>query len=1106
MQTILTHLKLSQYKDKFLKEGIDNLETLGDYEDEDLIKYLKMTKPHIKRLRRHIETLHNSSVISHPDWYIQLHNDQDLWNDELLEADIPVLTHEYIRVKDLLSSGQYFGVLLQIKDLFEILLKLPLLLVMNDAFNNKKLQKDSDFFLLALEKPLSLGSWQDLAHKIQKNDFKENKFIPLIRNILKLYNKYNIVKWRNDQIGHGALMLEDDISFQEDIKSKLLILKNFFQENISSFESIKFDKRNALISYQNSYISCSPFFYILDEKIFFFDSYLSQKKKTHSLNYCFGKKCVNETPLFEDYLKHRFHESKTTLLNEKEIDRVRYASDDESFDLLEKSTDFIEPTAIKKWLQTSINSIKKGKFLLQMERGTGKTLFCKALDQLALNKIDLELDILTRAYYINDIFRHSLENFSSEISHFILNKKVENGNFCDVFKGTLPSLSSDSNKQDLAYCLNWYKMQYGVEKLLIIIDAVDEIPLSNEKSIFDIIPDNEMLDEGVYILITSRTKSEITNYTQKKLYTIEFDKECSVHKKSIENITTLKQYIKKYKISENEVAIELLIQKADYRILYLNMLKEIILAFKINLEDIPENEDIIDFYLNNIKSRYGEKYFQTLFYFLLILASLKEELPLRELAALNYDAKINHRLLANLFDLRGFVKKTRSEKGNLFSLNHILLTKYFMKHYFEELQAYITQLYRDISLFSTQDNADIYKLAYLREYESDYKLSLSSELKSSFVLKFLLEIEQSTSPRVLLISTLLLEILLKEKNQSNLINSISKLNKGLINQVLKLHIKKHDFLLFIEKNIDTLLKNYTIEQYQFFKALYINHYQYKNKKIAFKIVSYLMQKEENFEDILNYISMCKGNARPLEAMQIIQKYLKKNNFLNLQAAQFYYIVGRSYVDNIDYYEQSKTYLDKSIQLYKVNNNTYNIKAVTNTLANYYFYKADFKQAYKLLAPIYTQAIKDTENIFTSNALEAIYSNMEVHNLVCDKPKNQEKIHSLTSWFNLYHNNTLAIRKIKENDNKSAVKILNECLDIAYKKDEYYMQAVLLYNLFLLQNDSKMLADSKKICTQKGYNMGLYMIENIGMDTHVIHTYKINKKAYWLCAKHIDLLL
>lgn len=79
---------------------------------------------------------------------------------------------------------------------------------------------------------------------------------------------------------------------------------------------------------------------------------------------------------------------------------------------------------------------------MQMERGTGKTTFCRALDEHSMHNIKLE-NVNVRAWYLNDSYASKPENFVNGVNDVFR---------CDregriVIKGMLPMLSELSKEK-----------------------------------------------------------------------------------------------------------------------------------------------------------------------------------------------------------------------------------------------------------------------------------------------------------------------------------------------------------------------------------------------------------------------------------------------------------------------------------------------------------------------------------------------------------------------------------------------------------------------------------------------------------------------------------
>ena len=61
-------------------------------------------------------------------WFKQLCADETLWQKNVFENYPCIIAHEYWRLYDLLDRGQTYGAFLQLKDVFEVLIKFPTLI------------------------------------------------------------------------------------------------------------------------------------------------------------------------------------------------------------------------------------------------------------------------------------------------------------------------------------------------------------------------------------------------------------------------------------------------------------------------------------------------------------------------------------------------------------------------------------------------------------------------------------------------------------------------------------------------------------------------------------------------------------------------------------------------------------------------------------------------------------------------------------------------------------------------------------------------------------------------------------------------------------------
>ena len=174
-------------------------------------------------------------------WLIDLSR-EDIWAENL--EDIPSMIHfAYIQLKNLTENGQVYGVLLQTKDCYESLYKIPVLMALIILENNPENKDKKDYAEIirtALGSPMSMGQWDKLAWTIVKKGKAlqlPSYLIMILRKTRELYEKEvsadcsDIVNWRNNAIGYGAVRFEDDPAYQEEIRNLLVHLREYFEND-----------------------------------------------------------------------------------------------------------------------------------------------------------------------------------------------------------------------------------------------------------------------------------------------------------------------------------------------------------------------------------------------------------------------------------------------------------------------------------------------------------------------------------------------------------------------------------------------------------------------------------------------------------------------------------------------------------------------------------------------------------------------------------------------------------------------------------------------------------------------------------------------------------
>jgi len=645
-------------------------------------------------------------------------NADELFYKDAFDLYYPLLAHEYNVLYGFMKEKNYFGALLEYKDVVEIVLKFPTLIAINNLWRKENYELDEEKIIigLLLGKLLTLGDWKAICgffiklyeRKELKKDELADELMPLLSSVNKFYEKGSIVRWRNETIGHGALQtnLENDAKFIKEFSERLKALKGHLENNRFLYERLVVLDSSSRelrgkdceerindtlrIKLGNAEYEQEPFILVKDKTTSIFDSCV--KDSVYVLNYITGSK--------EPYgLADKFAEKRKKFLSNEQLLKLSQsgsqltntAFDSAEIEILNKITDekeaFTDPEYIIEDIIKFLDDFNNGILFLQMERGMGKTTLVRALDQLAMGNVRLDdgqNTIAIRAYYINNMFSYRINHFQNETENKLANAK----NF-DIERLTLSNIKTNFiDAQDMACefarflneILDVYRRLTTAQKLLFIIDGLDEIRPPDEKekrTIFDCIPHSEKLNEGVYIILTGRHKDETAKWINEKYAVIEnkavlsriYSRSESHNTRTLENYLSKQIYAKKTSELEGEEArkVKTVIEKGDHRFLYVKALRELLKADNFDIDEIS-GENIMERYLKVLESRYGTgKHYEKMKRLLLIAAILNEPATIEELSYLYSFEPADFKFIGYLTDLKGLLHIDRTGKGETIS-------------------------------------------------------------------------------------------------------------------------------------------------------------------------------------------------------------------------------------------------------------------------------------------------------------------------------------------------------------------------------------------------------------------------------------------------------
>jgi len=1054
-------------------------------------------------------------------WDKVLYLDDKLWLHEVCSESPYLIAHEYSRLRSLLGEKKFFGLLLQIKDFVEVLLKFHVVLEV-------KKQGSKGLYAELLAKPLSLGDWERIARTVSS---KQEKSSPM-NKILKFYSKNRITNWRNENIGHGALSFDSDPEFTKDISDKILAIHQLLvgiESNLSSL-NFQFDSESQRKSLDGEEVndiaeegiifcndvSLSPLIILRDKKVFLFDSFLSRSRASMYVDYPSGSKIKINSLELNKVFDTLEYENMSLTLSDQSVEESYLACEESALKKIDSKNDYIVPTLVVSEIQKLFNQHEKGVFLLQMERGTGKTSFSRALDALDWGHIKFD-DFTQRAYYINDTYLSTADAFVVEVKDSMrcddAGRIAIKGKFPDLVKG------SPTASYDFAQVLNKYREAYekhfGCSKLLFVFDGIDELT-SHDQDIADFIPNADLLDEGVYVLLTSRTDKEITTETKTILESVSPDKTIVVYKDSELITDVFAGYLKKhFKIQSNDTLLEGIKELCDNRIVYLKVLKDLHACEYIDfkLENVPSHDELLHFYFKAIGSFYDQSSLNNIKRLLLLIAIAEEPLDIYDIAFLMNDNAVSFRLLSYVSDLRGFLRIERSREQNKFLVSNKKISELVEQEFEKDINSLVVEWLESLSSLQCYDLSNsglLYLAANISVLARKFNIE-KGVLMNDMDVKVLEALKDGNFNSRLKdrnIKTLSSALGQAQVNDSFDVyfQLMSLMPTTLLGKVVAERASENDkYLGKIVSGQKNLIIDELLPFYRKFSAALFGAHLYDE---AIASSSFIYEKSEAVLDLVNVISFCKGGGAWGQAEKLIQTTLQ-NSFDDEHSdnkAYLNYVVGRLYIDQIDKFEEAKGFLNDSISLFS-ESSPYHADMVRNSLAMYWLMKGESQEAFGILDGIYTKYINDDR--LNDLMKEAIACNYNIAKELCEKSCGTlDSIEFFNPEVKAYYLNNLAIAEHLYGNQSVAIEFLNDAEDISRKAGKNYALAAVLNNKYCVTSNEEALKEAEGLCSANGYSVGLeYVNHNIDAKTKSNDMFLLDQSQHclWFCVKNVDLV-
>lgn len=631
-------------------------------------------------------------------WFKLFAENDRIWS-QINQYQLPsVIAIQYARLRSLLQADELYGVQIKIKDIYETEVKFLVLVILSDTFNDDAKKKlFAPYIYQLMNSNPSLGTWLDLAKKLYKLGKDDNNPIyRILHSLIEYDNKEQIVAWRNANIGHGVLMPEDEQSFQDSLKEKVESLLSNYIENLVLYSEIRLctkineelvdidnqgvlentseDTTELFILVQDRVFKLIPLIQCYKSSVYFFDSYIVKKSMTKYLSSSTNDKCT----VLEKKLSDMFSSVKTILnmetLEDNADDGLFLEEQVKNIDEIIAPSVFFRYDFIKKCINDWIATHENGNFLIEMKAGMGKTTFVKMVDQLAYNNFQIKENTLCRAFYINSVYGYSKEYFLNSITKSLLTTNSGEHITGDLAQINLESVNACNEfANNINYIFRYYQKKKGVQKLIIFIDGLDEIPYSTNSTIVDIIPSPDSLDKGIYFVCTSRLATDdVSTFTNNKvLAKLEFKDYLIVEPKT-EVFRDYEDNLLKSITKNQSLPISI-----GERLIGLSNVNALELQYMLSLykdlgtdtfDTIDESNGFIDFYWKSIKTLFGKTYYTELLKLVKLLVFTPVPISTNNIAELLGESNVTFKLQAFLNTLKHWINSIRTGKNTLLQI------------------------------------------------------------------------------------------------------------------------------------------------------------------------------------------------------------------------------------------------------------------------------------------------------------------------------------------------------------------------------------------------------------------------------------------------------
>ena len=491
------------------------------------------------------------------------------------------IAHEYQRLRQLLEQGQIVSAIFQLKDLAEVLVKFPALVMARDLIENGDEKATKAARQCLFSGFLSMGHWvgsivgRTLAPETQRLQETGRLLLPELGAVFGTVGKSgkwktsdwlealgHLVTWRNETLGHGAFRL-DPMEYLEELTVELATINRHLAAQVAqgvwADVVLRGEDEPLLVGWQairrwhegpagaahhereaplwlekaGQALRLTPLVMLrrctvcARQDVFLYDS-LSGRQPSDGftlLDYLRGHRLslpAHRAATLRTEAEDALSTLDTAALGNAETLEEDYGKKDINALLEEKLLEarYLRPDYLREPLRDFVNDHTQGVFWLTAPSHTGKSVFT---DALAFPEPVGDKPLWSRTAVVVLHIRREFKTWPEQLREFIREAVLKKAFGRDAGRLPLPEL--DVKAADPAAALaellhTAFRLKpSAIERLVLILDGLDELPASpkGEAGIADFIPRPEALPEGCFLLLTSRPLTDCPPHIQRAL-------------------------------------------------------------------------------------------------------------------------------------------------------------------------------------------------------------------------------------------------------------------------------------------------------------------------------------------------------------------------------------------------------------------------------------------------------------------------------------------------------------------------------------------------------------------------------------------------------------